>query len=136
MKKLILIAVLIILAGTIFGQNFKKGNFVGFHEMTITLNPNVTIDQYLDVWKNKLIPEFEKNLQCKAYIGKAIRGKCENCYSSIAVWKSAAVRDKFFTQKGGTNDLGKVAMKKMQPVLDELEKLGSYTSTYTDWIIQ
>ena len=77
MKKLILIAALIIVAGTIYGQNFKKGHFVGSHVMTITLNP-----------------------------------------------------------KGGMNDLGNAANAKLQPLTDELAKLGTYTSKYTDWVIQ
>jgi hypothetical protein len=136
MKKLLFIAALIIMAGSIYGQNFKKGNFVGFHVVTVQLNPNVSLDQYLDVWKNKFIPEYAKNFQCKAYMAKGIRGECENCYSMIAVWKSEAGRDKFFDKEGETTDLGKAALVKMQAVINELKKSGSFTTKYTDWMIQ
>lgn len=136
MKKSILMVALIILAGTIYGQNLKKGNFVGFHVMTITLSPNVTMDQYLDFWKTKVVDEQEKAWNCKAYIAKGIRGECKDCFSFMIVWQSEAERNKFFNPEGGLNDLGNAANAKLKPLTDELAKLGTYTSKYTDWVIQ
>jgi hypothetical protein len=124
MKKLILIAAVILMAGCTYGQTLQKGNFIGFHVNTINLDPNVTLNQFLDVWKNKVGPEYEKNFQCKYYLVKGIRGECE------------ADRDKFFKKDGELNEVGQAAMDKMKPVLDELAKLGATTSKYTDWVIQ
>ncbi|HBE42977.1 MAG TPA: hypothetical protein DDW27_17590 [Bacteroidales bacterium] len=42
-------------------------------------------------------------------------------------------------QKGnfiGLNDAGNAAMSRIQPLLDQLTKLGTSTFKYTDWIIQ
>jgi hypothetical protein len=100
------------------------------------LNPNVTLDQYLDVWKNKVAPLNDKNFECKSYIAKGIRGECTNCISWLVIWNTEAGRDKFFNQEGGMNDLGMAAMAKAQPALDELNKLGTWTSKYTDWVVQ
>jgi hypothetical protein len=136
MKKLILITILTFVAITTYGQNFKTGNFVGFHVLTITLNPNITMDQFLDVWENKLVPEQEKNFECKAYIVKGIRGECKDCFGLFIVWESEAGRDKFFKPEGELSDLGIAASAKMKPVTDELAKLGTYTSKYTDWVVQ
>lgn len=136
MKKLFFLTALILMTGLVFGQNLKKGNFVGFHVVTITLNPNVTVDQYLDVWKNKFAPLNDKNFECKSYIAKGIRGECTNCISWLVIWNTEAGRDKFFNQEGGMNDLGKAALAKAQPALDELNKLGTWTSKYTDWVVQ
>ena len=136
MKKLIFIAALVLAVISSYGQTLKKGNFLGFHVMTINLNQNVTMDQYIDFWKNKVLPEYEKNLKCKCYLVKGIRGESKDCFGGIMVWKSEAGRDQFFNKEGGTNDLGKVAMAKLKPVLDELKKLGTYTTKYTDWVIQ
>jgi len=136
MKKLILITALIVLAGTIYGQNLKIGNFVGFHVITITLSPNITMDQYLDFFKNKVLPEEERLFECKSYVAKGIRGECNNCLSYIVVWESEAGRDKFFLPEGGFNEVGEATYAKMKPVLDELAKLGELTSKYTDWVIQ
>lgn len=136
MKNLILFAAVILIAGCTNGQTLQKGNFIGFHVNTINLDPNVTLNQFLDVWKNKALPEYEKNFQCKYYIVKGIRGECENCFAGMVVWKSEADRDKFFNEKDELNDLGQAAWDKMKPVLDELAKLGTTTSKYTDWVIQ
>jgi hypothetical protein len=136
MKKLILISALIIMAGVTYGQTLQKGNFIGFHIYTIHLDPDVTMNQYLEVWKNKVNPAFDKNFQAKTYIIKGVRGECENCFGSMTIWESEAIRDKFFKEEGGLNEVGQAAMEKMQPALDELAKLGVYTSKYTDWVIQ
>lgn len=136
MNKLILIAVLTLGVGTMYGQNLKKGNFVGFHVLTITPSPNVTIEKYLDFFINKVIPEDEKNYECKVYILKVIRGECKNCIGYMVVWSTEAGRDKFFLPEGGLNELGETVSAKMKPVMDELRKLGTYTSKYTDWVVQ
>ena len=136
MKKLILIAILAFVAGTMYGQNLKKGNFVGFHVLTITLSPNVTMDKYLDFFKNKVIPEDEKSYECKSYILNGIRGECKKCIGYMIVWPTEAGRDKFFLSEGGLNELGEAASAKMKPIMDELRKLGTYTSKYTDWVVQ
>jgi hypothetical protein len=136
MKKLILIAVLIFVAVTTYGQTLQKGNFVGYHVLAIDLKQNVTMDQYLDMYKNKLIPALDKNFQGEWYLTKGLRGECENCYGVIIVWKSEADCNKFWKKEGGLTDLGQTTMDKLKPLIDELEKLGTATSKYTDWIVQ
>ena len=136
MKKLILISVVILLSGLTYGQKLQKGNFVGFHVMTINLDPNVTMNQYIDFYKNKLIPAYAANFQAECYLVKGIRGESVNSFGMMIVWKSEAERDKFFNKEGGTNETGKAAAEKLKPLMDELAKLGSGTSKYTDWIVQ
>jgi hypothetical protein len=136
MKKLLLIAAVIIIAVNSSCQTITKGNFIGFHVYTVNLDPNVTWNQFYDFWMKKVTPEYEKNFECKAYALKGIRGECANCIAGMIVWKTEADRDKFFNKDGELNDVGKAAMAKMQPVLDQLAKLGTTTSKYTDWIIQ
>ena len=48
MKKIIVVAALILFTGITFGQKLKKGNVIGTHVVTIELNPGVTMDQFLD----------------------------------------------------------------------------------------
>ena len=136
MKKLFLVLTIVFLAWNIYGQKLQKGNFVGFHVMTINLDPNVTLNQYIDFYKNKLIPAYAVNFQAECYLVKGIRGESVNSFGMMMVWKSEAERDKFFNKEGGTNDVGKAALDKIKPVMDELAKLGSGTSKYTDWIVQ
>jgi hypothetical protein len=136
MKKLIFITAFIIMAGIAYGQSLQKGNFIGFHVYTINLDPDVTMNQYLEVWKNKVIPAFDKNFQSKSYIIKGVRGECENCFGTMTIWESEAERDKFFNENGGLSEVGQAARVKYQPALDESAKLGKWSSTYTDWVIQ
>ena len=65
MKKLIFISALILVAGTIYGQTLQKSNYVRIHLLTVDLNQNVTMDKFLDIFKNKVIPAHEKNFQSK-----------------------------------------------------------------------
>ncbi len=137
MKKIILTAAVVLIVGMSFGQTLKKGIILGVHHMTITLEPDVTMDQYLDVFKNKWITEAEKHFDgWKGFIVKGNNGEQVN--EDGMVWYIESMKDynKIFNNDGSQTDKGKAAMEKLQPILDELEKLGTGPSTYTDWLIQ
>lgn len=136
MKKLLFMTTLILLTGLTFGQTLQKGNFIGFHVYTITLAPGVTMDQFSDFSNKKLNPEYEKVFQCKVYSLQGIRGECPNCIAGMVVWKTEADRDKFFNKEGSLTEAGQAAMAKIQPILDEMAKLGTATSKYTDWLVK
>jgi hypothetical protein len=136
MKKLLLILALVLMTKLVYCQNLQKGNFVGFHVMTITLDPNVTMNQYLDFYKSKIIPAYESNFQARCYLVKGIRGEFVNSYGIMIIWKSETDRDKYFNKDGGFNEYGKSIADKLKNLTDEMTKLGSETSKYTDWIVQ
>jgi hypothetical protein len=137
MKKLILTAALILVVGTTFGQTFQKGNLVGHHVMTINLDPDATMNQFKDFILNKFIPESEKNFSgMKVYLAKGIRGENENSFGLFYIADSVEDRDKYWNKDGTLNELGNSAWEKLQPMIEEGEKLGTFTSTYTDWVIQ
>ena len=121
MKKYFLSIAFILFAVITSGQSFEKGNYVGFHVLTITLNQGVTMDQYLDVYKNKVMPTYEKNFQSKCYLIKSSRGECENCVGVIIAWKSEADWSKFWNKEGGTTDLGHAALDKLKPQTEEIK---------------
>jgi hypothetical protein len=84
-----------------------------------------------------VIPEMEKNMpNWKAYVLKGIRGENNNSIGLLYVIKSAQDRDKYYNADGTDSELGKTLNPKLQPVLDELGKLGTFTTKYTDWIVQ
>lgn len=136
MKKYFLSFAFILFAVITSGQSFEKGNYVGFHVLTITLNQGVTMDQYLDLYINKVMPAYEKNFQSKCYLVKSSRGECENCVGLFIVWKTEADCSKFWNKEGGATDLGQAALDMLQPQIEEIKKLGTYTSKYTDWVVQ
>ncbi len=61
MKKLIIAAAFLLFTCVAYGQTVQKGSVVGVHTSTVTLNSGVTLDQYMDYFTNRFIPEFEKN---------------------------------------------------------------------------
>jgi len=137
MKKLIIAATFILFAGIAFGQPLQKGGILGVHHITITLNPGVTMDQYLDFFNNKMIPEFERHFD--GWKGFTVKGnKGENVNEYGMVWYIESVKDytNYYKNDGGLTDEGEAATEKSQPIVDELEKLGTWTSTFTDWVIQ
>ncbi len=138
MKKIIFsMLALILLAGVTLGQTLQKGVIIGVHHLTITLDPDVTMNQYLDFINNKYLPEFEKHFDgWKVLLMKGDRGENENSYALMYYIESVEARDKYFDSEGQMNDVGNSALEKMIPTMEELDKLGTYTREYTDWVIQ
>jgi hypothetical protein len=60
MKKLFLFAALTLLTGITIGQSIQKGTLIGTHVMTVTLQPGVTLEKFMDFYKTNIIPEMEK----------------------------------------------------------------------------
>ncbi len=137
MKKLIIAAAFILLAGVVFGQTLKKGNLIGLHIVTINLNPDATLNQYMDFVIHKVVPEYEKNFpDIQYYIAKGLRGEHENSYAYMVVFESEEVRNKYWGGDGVYTELGSSALKKMEPILSKLDELGKSSTSYTDWLIK
>ena len=97
MRKLLIVSALLLFAGIAFGQTLKKGNILGVHHLTITLDPDVTMNQYLDLFENKYIPEFEKVFpDMKLILIRSIRGQNENKFGLIYYFESEKIRDQYF----------------------------------------
>jgi hypothetical protein len=136
MRKLILISTLILITGIAFGQTLQKGNLVGTHVMTVTLQPGVTLEKFMEFYKSKVMPEYEKNFPgLKPYMIKSLRGENKDSFGGFMVFRSEADRDKYFKPDGGYTEVGNAAYAKLKPVLDELAKLGTVTSKYNDWLV-
>jgi hypothetical protein len=136
MKKLLLIAAVILFTVNSSCQTFQKGTFIGFHVMTIKLDPNVTLNQFMDFWNTKAKAAYEKIYEGNIYVLKGIRGENVDCFAMMMVWKSNADRDKFYDKDGNLSEYGKAAEAKFKPIADEMAKLGTVTTKYTDWIVQ
>lgn len=59
MRKLLVITALLLFAGVSFGQTLIKGGVIGIHEWTIKLNPDVTMNQFLEFWEENGSPTQE-----------------------------------------------------------------------------
>jgi hypothetical protein len=122
---------------TLSAQTLQKGAVLGFHNVTFTPNPDVTMNQCLDFFKDKLAPAYEKNFPgMKTFVLKGIRGECVDCISFLIVFPSDDVRNKYWKEEGAFTELGNAANEKMSPVNEEMAKYGKMVDKYTDWVIQ
>lgn len=136
MKTIFLTGILILLSGFIFGQKLERGNLIGTHVITIELNPGVTMKDFQEFHMNKLIPEYEKYyVGWEMYLAKGIRGENKNKYGWILVAESEEMRNRLYHDNGSMTEYGKIINEKMKPILEEVEKFGKLTRTYTDWLI-
>jgi hypothetical protein len=140
MKKLILFAIMILMTGIAFGQTIKKGAIVAVSSYEITLNPDVTMNQFLDFYLNKYIPEYEKNHPgVKQYILWGDRGEKKNMMGAMMVCESVAVRDKYWPAEDSDtlSEASKAAQEKMKVINEEMNKfVVAGKRVYTDWIIK
>jgi hypothetical protein len=92
----------------------------------VTLEPGVTMEQLVDSYNKKAIPALEKSRPgWKAYPVKRVRGEKAEGVGLIIVITSEGERDRYYNADGSDSALGRAANAKVQPVLDELTKLGT-----------
>ena len=137
MKKLILAFTLIfIFTGISSGQSLQKGNLIGTHVLTIELKPGVSMEQWQEFYIQKFMPAAEKQFQgWEGHLLKGIRGENENKVGVIYIIKSEKHRDMYYNKDGTMNETGLKAQNKLQPILDEIYKLGAWEMKYTDWLV-
>ena len=136
MRKLIIVSAIILLTGVAFGQTLQKGSMISIHVLTITLDPDATMNQYLDVFKNKSLPAMEKNMEgVKTFLLKGDRGENENRFAMAIYFESIKVRDRYWPSGGASEEMTAV-LEKVSPITQELEKLGTWTSEFTGWVVQ
>jgi len=126
---------------TLTAQTVKKGAVVCVNTFTYTLNPDVTLNQFLDFYLNKYIPEFEKCYPgIKTYVLWGDRGDKKNQMGTMDVYESVALRDKYYPAENDEtmSEAVKVASEKMKVMNAEMSKFfnGDGVRTYTDWIIK
>ncbi len=137
MRKSLVFIILLLIAGVTFGQTIQNGNLVGVHSITITLKPDVTMDQFTDFFTDQLIPKWEESFPgMELDLLKGDRGEDENKFGLLFLFKSAEIRDKYWPNMDGPSELAQQGYAKFEPTWNQLEKLGSYTSVHTDWIVQ
>jgi hypothetical protein len=76
MRKTVFAAGLLLLAGVAHAQPLRKGNLVGVHHMSVKLQPKVTMEQFVDFYNKKAVPEYEKAWPgWKVYPVRRVRGE-------------------------------------------------------------
>ena len=137
MKRLIIAFAAILIAGFAFGQTLEKGGVVALHHYQITLATGVTMDQYFDFMTDKLLPEIQKAFQAKlpSKILQGIGVNNKHEYAILSYWESLEGFRTCWNDDGTPTEKGAAALAKVQPLIEKLNTLGTYTMVPGDWLI-
>ena len=119
----------------------EPGNLIGVHVVTVTLNANATMDDFMNFYVREVLPEYEKNWPgLKGYLLKSFFPDAKNKFAIVWLFKTVEDRNRNFNSDGTANQLEKAALEKVKPMEDKLKRLyGAYTVQYTredDWVVQ
>jgi hypothetical protein len=95
------------------------------------------MDQYNDFVANKVIPAMQKAFHVKqpAKILQGIGVNNKHEYAMLMYWESLEAFRSYWNEDGTPTEKGTEAMAKVQPLIDELNKLGTYAQVPGDWLI-
>jgi hypothetical protein len=110
---------------------------VATHSITITLKPDVTVNQYIDFMNKKYIPEYEKNFPgSKMDASKNFITDKENQYFVRVIFESLKARDKYYMRGSGTSNKTKLAWGKMDLITSEASKyIWDSIRINNDWVV-
>ena len=136
MKKLSFLVVLVLFTALAYGQP-QKGAVIGVYGLKVNLNPDVTMNQFLDFEINEYIPAFEKHAEgVKVYFLKEYRGAQGFQYGLMIYCESVEVYDKYWDKEGlPTEALNKIYQEPLQDLNKKASKFGSLGWDFTDWEI-
>ncbi|MCK4989676.1 MAG: hypothetical protein KAS29_04285 [Bacteroidales bacterium] len=136
MRKLLVITAFLLFAGIAFGQTLMKGNLIGVHVMSVELKPGATMDQFIDFFNEKAKPAWENaHKGMKVFLIKGLRGENVNEIGMLFQFKDEAARNKSYNDDGSLTEFGEKMQEKMAPIVVEAEKIGTWTTKYTDWLL-
>jgi len=137
MKKIIVITALILFSGITYGQALEKGNLIGLHVFSLNLDPDVTFNQYKNFFIQEYIPELNKNFSdVKHYFTEGNRVENNNDIGLLVVFGSQEVKKKYYNEDGSRTELMIAIQEKIRHTRAELDRLGTVTAEYTEWMIQ
>jgi hypothetical protein len=138
MKKLMIVTALLLFAGIAFGQTLNRGSIVAVHNYNIVLQPDITLNQFLDFMEKTYKPEFEKAFPGTTIVGlMGDRGVGMYTFAGMIIFDSKDIRDKYFpvADEGVSNWTGE-QQKTWQKLNEEIGKMVlDLNTTYTDWKI-
>jgi len=136
MKKIIIAAAFLLFAGIAFGQTFQKGGTIGIHEWSLKLNPDVTMNQFLELWEAEAIPLMKKVLpEMTPFLLKGIGVDNKYEYAGLYYYNSIEDLRKYWKEDGSPTEKGAAVMESYGPIFEEISKLGEFTYKAKDWII-
>jgi hypothetical protein len=143
MKKLIIVAALLLFAGIVFGQALKKDAVMMFNiDSEVVLKPGVSMNEYIDFLLTTVKPELEKAWPGTKFIW--LKGEnTESVNSIIGIWyfESTEVRDKYITpeftyvDKDNMKSMLKISEMESEYVIRKTDEDNPPWPINTSWLI-
>ena len=140
MRKLLVVTALLLFAGIAFGQTLNSGSIVVIIDYDVTLQPDVTFNQFLEFKKTTFNPKWEKLFPGTSVVGLVgDRGDRKYKYTELWIFDSLEIRDKFFPEEGiGLSALTEEQQNTYRMLIEEQSKyiIMGQGGTSTDYKIQ
>lgn len=136
MKKLFILLAITLFISPLFGQTLKKGGVITAFTMTVALQPDVTMDHYLNFLETKFLPETEKKFTCELHLVKGLNREIKDQYGIIWYYSSKEIFNKYWNDDGSATEAGQSALDELNPLSEELNQLGTFTFLVNDWVLQ
>lgn len=139
MKKVLFIAVILLMAGIAAAQSLQKGNLVGIHIVTSQLKPGITENQAVKFILEKMIPAWENAYGIEVFLMRGVRGELAGKLAMMAVFKDEGARDIFFADNSDAakaNDQVKVSLKELTAEADKLWVNKFDQTIYCDYVVK
>lgn len=137
MKLFLLTLPFCLMSPALMAQKIHTGSLLGFHTVKMNLSPGVTPEQYIQQYREKVIPLYEESRPgWHLYMLKGIRGDHPEAeYGLLILIDSEQERDKYYNPDGTENEAGKASLQKIAAATEEMNKMGTIETIYTDWLV-
>ena len=135
-KLLLVFTFLVSFLSSSYCQKLEQGILFGLHSYEITLKGDVTPEQFEKFYTEEYIPAFEKAMPgVKLFLLKGDRGEYAGKYGILIYFKSLEERNNWIPEPANMSEMGKKAVEKLQPLIDEFNEMVTHESKYTDWAV-
>ena len=118
-------------------QAIAKGSLVGFHKLDVTLNQGFTMEDYLNYFTKEIVPAYNAAyMGAKVHLVKGSKGEDINSLGMIWIFESEESLSKLWNEDGSSTELNNQIGAELSSVNEGLAEIGSWTSEFTDWIVQ
>src|SRR5690349_19572002 len=97
--------------GVCHAEGLEKGNLLSVHVMSVTLRPNVTLEEFKTAFVREVLPEYAKNWPgLQGYLLKPFFRDARNQFAIVWLFRTVADRNRNFDANDKANELERAAL--------------------------
>ena len=118
-------------------SSLPKGNLIGLHKLKIKLNKGFTIEDFEDYFTQILVPAYNKAyMGAKVHLIKSNKGTDLNSLGMLWIFESEEFLSKLWNSDGTSTKLNSSINESLAEVNSGLAKIGTWSSDFSDWLVQ